>query len=103
LELNQIPLLDAGSFIPKRGIRTTLKLTITFAHKPNLATNCPNSYGTWDQFLTHFEHGLKPTLLLKLCNSRDIPTKIEAMYKKVISIENTYQLLLSHRTLNSDS
>jgi hypothetical protein len=27
LELNQIPLLDAGTSIPKRGIRTTLELT----------------------------------------------------------------------------
>jgi hypothetical protein len=129
--------------------------TITFAHELNPATNCPNGYGTWDQFITHFEEAfnlidsagavlhklhalkqgnnlskyistfkqlcnqaeiysfnaqkdyficrLKPALLLKLCKSRDIPTEMEAMYKKVISIENAYQLLLSHRNPISDS
>jgi hypothetical protein len=51
----------------------------------------------------YFICGLKRALLLKLCNSGDIPIEMEAMYKKVISIENAYQLLLSHRTLTSDS
>jgi hypothetical protein len=51
----------------------------------------------------YFIHGLKPALLSKLCNSGDIPITIEAMYKKVIAIENAYQLLLSHRTLTSDA
>jgi hypothetical protein len=51
----------------------------------------------------YFICGLKPALLSKLCNSGDIPSDMEGMYKKVISIENTYQLLLSHRTLTSDS
>jgi hypothetical protein len=126
-----------------------------FAHELNPATGRQNGYGTWDQFLTHFEEafnpidsagtalhklhalkqgnnlskyistfkqlcnraeinsfnaqkdyfirGLKPALLSKLCNSRDIPSNMEGMYKKVISIENAYQLLLSHRTLTSES
>jgi hypothetical protein len=51
----------------------------------------------------YFIRRLKPALLSKLCNSGDIPITIEALYKKVISIENTYQLLLSHRTAASDS
>jgi hypothetical protein len=29
--------------------------TIAFAHELNPATGCQNGYGTWDQFLTHFE------------------------------------------------
>jgi len=129
--------------------------TIAFAHLTNPATNRPNGYGTWEQFLDHFEEafnpidsagtalhklhalkqgndlseyistfkqlcnraeiysfnaqkdyficGLKPTLLSKLCNFGNIPTEMEAMYKKVIAIENAYQLLLSHRTPASDS
>jgi len=129
--------------------------TSTFAHELNPATGHKNGYGTWNQFLDHFEEafnpidsagtalhklhtlkqgsdlskyistfkqlcnqaeinsfnaqkdyfirGLKPTLLSKLCNSGNIPSDMEGIYKKVISIENTYQLLLSHRTLTSDS
>jgi len=129
--------------------------TIAFAHELNLATGHKNSYGTWDQFLDHFEEAfnpidstgtalhklhalkqgsdlseyistfkqlcnraeinsfnaqkdyfirrLKPALLSKLCNSGEIPGDMEGMYKKVICIENAYQLLLSHRTLTSDS
>jgi hypothetical protein len=42
-------------------------------------------------------------LLSKLCNSGDIPNDMEGMYKKVISIENAYQLLLSHRTPDSQN
>jgi hypothetical protein len=51
----------------------------------------------------YFIRRLKPALLSKLCNSGDIPIEMEAMYKKVISIENAYQLLLSHRTSTSDT
>jgi hypothetical protein len=51
----------------------------------------------------YFLRRLKPALLSELCNSGDIPIKMEGMYKKVISIENAYQLLLSHRTSTSDS
>jgi hypothetical protein len=131
--------------------------TIAHAHKPDPTSSLGhlNSYGTWEQFITHFEEafnpinsagtalhklhalkqgsdlseyiatfkqlcnqaeiysfnaqkdyflcGLKPTLLLKLCNSGDIPIEMEGMYRKVISIENAYQLLLAHRTPISDS
>jgi hypothetical protein len=145
----------ALSFMKEGTAAAWMEDTITFAHELNPATNHPNGYGTWDQFLTHFEEafnpidsastalhklhalkqgndlseyiftfkqlcnwaeiysfnaqkdyfirGLKLALLLKLCNSRDIPIEMEAMYKKIISIENAYQLLLSHRTLVSDS
>jgi hypothetical protein len=143
------------SFMKEGTAAAWMEDTIAFAHELNPATNWQNSYGTWDQFITHFEeafnpidlagtalhklhalkqgndlseyittfkqlcnqaeiysfnaqkdyfiHRLKPALLSKLCNSRDIPIKMEGMYKKVISIENAYQLLLSHRTLTSNS
>jgi hypothetical protein len=51
----------------------------------------------------YFLHGLKPALLSKLCNSGEIPNEMQGMCRKIISIQNTYQLLLSHRPHNSDS
>jgi hypothetical protein len=115
------------SFMKEGTAAAWMEDTIAFAHELNPATNRLNGYGTWDQFLTHFEEAFNPidsagTALHKLhalnqsnglseyistfkqlCNSGDIPIEMEAMYKKVISIENAYQLLLSHRTLTSDS
>jgi hypothetical protein len=145
----------ALSFMKEGTAAAWMEDTITYAHELNPAMNQPNSYGTWDQFLTHFEEtfnpinsagtvlhklhalkqgndlseyistfkqlcnraeiysfntqkdyficGLKSALLSKLCNSGDVPIEMEAMYKKVISIENAYQLLLSHRNLTPDS
>jgi hypothetical protein len=34
--------------------------TIAFAHKLNPATGHQNSYGTWDQFITHFKEAFNP-------------------------------------------
>jgi hypothetical protein len=131
--------------------------TIAHAHKQDLTTPLGhlNGYGTWEQFVTHFEEAfnpidfagtalhklhalkwgndlseyiatfkqlcnqaeiysfnaqkdyflcrLKPVLLSKLCNSGDISSEMEGIYRTVISIENAYQLLLSHRTPISNS
>jgi hypothetical protein len=145
----------ALSFMKEGTAAAWMEDTITFAHELNPATGRANGYGTWNQFLDHFEeafnpidstgtalhklhalkqgndlseyistfkqlcnraeihsfntqkdyfiHRLKPALLSKLCNSGDIPIKMEAMYKKVIAIKNAYQLLLSHRNAASDS
>ena len=49
----------------------------------------------------YFLRGLKPGLMAKLCNSGDIPDNFDALVRKVISIENAYQLLLSHRSQSS--
>jgi hypothetical protein len=145
----------ALSFMKEGTAAAWMEDTIAYAHLTNPATNRPNGYGTWSEFLDHFEEafnpidsagtalhklhalkqgndlseyistfkqlcnraeiysfnaqkdyfirGLKPALLSKLCNSGDIPDEMEAMYKKVISIENAYQLLLSHRNSTADS
>jgi hypothetical protein len=39
---------------------------------------------------------LKNGILSKLCNSGDIPDTLDGIVKKVIAIENAYQLLVSH-------
>jgi hypothetical protein len=45
---------------------------------------------SFDAQKDYFIRGLKPTLLSKLCNSGDILIEMEAIYKKVIAIENAY-------------
>jgi hypothetical protein len=50
----------------------------------------------------YYLRGLKPGILNKLCNSRDIPADFDGIVKKVITIENAYQILMSHRSRDNN-
>jgi hypothetical protein len=50
----------ALSFMKEGTAAAWMEDTIAYAHLTNPATNQPNGYGTWEQFLDHFEEAFNP-------------------------------------------